>query len=273
MTDATFKKKKNNEALPGQRISTHPSYREYSWDSISRPKAPQRDNNIDQSNGNRRGASQASSNAKASAFYGNPADARRSVGARNTSGKTRSSDAHGKTRAAAHKSAAKSSAERAKSASAIKVQAAKVERLRKKSITKLHTIVVEKKYQFPLSIVLTALCFTVLILAIVTTSVQISEIVAENSNLERQYNALISEENELRLQLEVRDDLRVVESVAKNDIGMVKKDQVERHYITVRKEDKIELVEEEIEEKTNILDGILSFGGSIVERVRDFFGM
>ena len=39
MTDA-YNKAKQSGAMPGQRVSTHPSYTEYSWDALSRPVNP-----------------------------------------------------------------------------------------------------------------------------------------------------------------------------------------------------------------------------------------
>ncbi|MBO5218266.1 MAG: hypothetical protein J6C52_02470, partial [Clostridia bacterium] len=182
----------------------------------------------------------------------------------------RAQEAAAKASAAALRRAEES---RAKTAAALKKQAAKAEKLRRKSLVAIHTITAEKKYAFPLAIVLIALCFTILILAIVTTSVQIGEITSVNASLRRQYNSLVSEENELRLQLETRDDLRIVENMAKTELGMVKKDEVERYYLTVRKEDRIEIIEETVVEKENLIDGVLRFGASIVERVRGFFGL
>ncbi len=236
--ETSFKNKKNKKNMADGRISTHPSYTEYSWASINakRPTSTVPNSSV------RPGAQTTGSIPK--------------VGA-----------AAGTISAVGNKTASRTAV---KTQSAVKERSG--ERLRKKSIVAIHTIVVDKKYAFPISIVLVALCFTVLIMATVTTSVQISEIVAENSMLERQYNSLVSDENELRLLLETRDDLRVVETLAKEEYGMVKKDQVERYYLTVHKEDKIEIVEEVKETDGGIFDGIMSFGGSIAKRVRNFFG-
>ena len=294
MTDAAFKKSNNSGAVAGQRISTHPSYTEYSWDSLARPNTqPQRPPQPQRPTAGRTQTARPAANpaqrgpqvqrstaavnarrdrmqrpvqagARPGARTGTPQSARQSAqqpaGAREAA----------KRRAEAQKKAAQN---RAKAAAALKVQAAKADKLRKRSIVAIHTIVSDKKYSFPMAVVLIALSFTILIMAIVTTSVQITEITSENATLQRTYNSLVSEENELRLRLETRDDLRVVETMAKTELGMVKKDQVDRYYLTVHKEDKIEIVEETVEEKPNIFDGLLSFGGSVVERVRAFFGL
>ena len=152
----------------------------------------------------------------------------------------------------------------------VKQKAAKI---RKKSITTLHTIVIQKSYAFPLSIVLIAVAVTALILAVITASVRINEITTENSELSNKYASLLNEENELRTELETRDDLRVVEHMAKDELGMVKKDQVQKYYLTINKQDKIELVDEEVAVKKGFIDELLEFGASIADRIRAFFGL
>ena len=53
---------------------------------------------------------------------------------------------------------------------------------------------------------------------------------------------------------------------------MVKKDQVPKYYLTIRNEDKIEIVEEKAVEKTGVIDKIVDFGKNIADRVKAFFG-
>ena len=130
----------------------------------------------------------------------------------------------------------------------------------------------ERTHAFPVSLVLMAVCATVLIMCIVTTGVQINEITAENSALKSQYSELEELSDELSRQLEVRDDLRVVERMAKEELGMVKRDQVDRYYLSVHKEDRIEIIDDVEVKDGSVFDGIKSFGESIAERIRDFFG-
>lgn len=130
-----------------------------------------------------------------------------------------------------------------------------------------------RRHAFPLSIVLTAACATILIMAIITTGVQINDITAQNSELKTKYSQLVKQSDELGLLLETRDDLRVVEAVAKEELGMVKKDQVDRYYLTVHKEDKIEIIETVEEEGVSVVDEIKAFANSVVERILGFFGV
>lgn len=138
--------------------------------------------------------------------------------------------------------------------------------------SRTHIIITERKYNFPLSIIFIALAISILVMLIITASVRISEVTTENSALRSTYNSLVSEQSELRTKLESRDDLRVVEEKAKNELGMVKKDQVPKYYLTIRNEDKIEIVEEKAVEKTGVIDKIVDFGKNIADRVKAFFG-
>lgn len=162
-----------------------------------------------------------------------------------------------------------------RAAAAAKAAARKARRAQAKlfsELRRLNTVEVKARYSFPAAIIMTALAFTVLIFAIVTTSVRISEITTENSALQRTYDSLVSEENKLRMELEIRDDLRTVENLAKNEYGMVKQDQVERYYLRTYNADKIELIEEKAAEKTSVLDKISGVFGAIGGRILSFFG-
>ena len=259
MTEAKFGEKKNKQSSGDNRISTHPSYTEYAWESLV---------NSGKQRGEASGDNSRTAPMRSEAAVRRPASG---VGAQSAG---RGIAAGRKSKAAAGSAVGKKT-EAAKSAAQTKNKshAKSVEKIRKKSMVAVHTITVEKKYAFPMSVVMIAACFTVLIMAIVTTSVQINEITGENAALSRTYTSLVNEENELRLLLETRDDLRVVETVAKEELGMVKKDQVERYYLTVHKEDRIEIVEDTVDTGTSFFDGVMSFGGSVVERIRGFFGM
>lgn len=252
MTEATFKEKKNKQASTDNRISTHPAYTEYAWDSL-----------VNNGKGNTASAGEARRKAPMNA---STVAARRPVSGMGANAGAVKKEKSVSADAKAKMTAASVSAEK-------KSRSKTAEKIKKKSVVAMHTVVVEKKYAFPASVLLIAACFTVLIMAIITTSVQINEITSENAALQRTYAELVNEENELRLLLETRDDLRVVETVAKEELGMVKKDQVDRYYLTVHKEDRIEIIEDKKEDDARLFDGIMSFGGSLVERIRGFFGM
>lgn len=259
MTEAAFKKKKNTKASSGERISTHPSYTEYSWDTIAGASSQAQPMRADTTAPVRGTAAMQSS-----AAVRRPSPVSQPLGGRGAVSRGETGLGIKTQKNPLARTAAKSGAVNVSENTAVKKKT--------RSVVNIHTIATEKKYAFPMSIVIVALCFTVLVMATVTTLVKVSEITTENSALQSQYNSLLSEENELRLLLETRDDLRVVEAMAKDELGMVKKDQVERYYLTVHKEDRIEIVEDVKEEKSGIVENIMTFGGSLVERIRNAFG-
>ena len=260
MTEAAFKKKKNTKASSGERISTHPSYTEYSWDAIAGGGSTAQAMTADTAAPVRGTAAMQSSTA-----VRRPSPISQPIGSRDAAGRINNRGASNKT--------GQRTAPRTKAVGGeVSIRDGAAVKKKIKSVVNIHTITTEKKYAFPMSIVIVALCFTVLVMSTVTTLVKVSEITTENSALQSQYNSLLSEENELRLLLETRDDLRVVEAMAKDELGMVKKDQVERYYLTVHKEDRIEIVEDVKEEKSGIVEDIMTFGGSLVERIRNAFG-
>ncbi|MBQ8509169.1 MAG: hypothetical protein IJ493_04595 [Clostridia bacterium] len=295
MTNAASQKMNNPGAMSGQRISTHPSYTEYTWDSLSKRDTGSRRGTTSQQNtapypnpNARPQAMRQAQSGMAQPRTARPQTARpyqmsgaavgaqpRPVGAgvRRPVGQAQQQADAARARAEARRRYEAQQLARTRAEAKAKTAAKRRAKVKTKSITHLHTIMAEKRYSFPLSIVLLALAFTVLIMSIVTTSAEINEITSKNSSLQREYASLVSNENELRLQLETRDDLRAVETMATNELGMVKKDEVERYYLTIRREDKIELVEEQVQEDSSLFDGILEFGSSLVSRVRAFFGL
>ncbi len=156
--------------------------------------------------------------------------------------------------------------------SAHKNKLAKPAKTKTRTITSFYTIMADTRYSFPVAAVLIALGFTILILAIVTSLVRINDISSEISSLKSELSAVQAEENELHLLLETRDDLRVVESKAKEEYGMVKADQVERYYLTTENSDRIELIEDTKTERSGFMFSIPEFFGSIIERIRTSFG-
>ncbi len=259
MTDAKLKKKKSKAKSSDERISTHPSYKEYSWDaltsSITNAKPVSHKNGIGQQ------VSAATGTAVRTNTGSFP-----NVGAVGT----RTGEFTAQKNVKAGVSAGKA---KVKTKALAKGKSKKLAKVKTKVEYLTTDVEAARRYSFPVSLVLMAVCATVLIMAIITTGVQINEITAQNSSLKSQYSQLEELRDELNRQLEVRDDLRVVERMAKDELGMVKRDQVDRYYLTVHKEDKIEIIEDEKQETTSFWEGIKDAGGSLIDRVRGFFGL
>ena len=63
--------------------------------------------------------------------------------------------------------------------------------------------------------------------------------------MQNEISALAKQEDELLIALEVKNDLRTIEDIAVNKLGMVKKDLVTRQYIKISDEDMIETFDDE----------------------------
>lgn len=252
MTEAKFKAKKEKKQTSDNRISTNPAYTEYSWDSLAEGRPVAQKNGLGQSVN-----STAAVKGRAAAHGNTASRGRVAADPRSTTAQT----------------------PRVTSSPTVKTNTKAVSKTEKSARVKTKveylTTEVDKSQRraFPLSIVLTAACATVLILSIITTGVQINDITAVNSDLRTKYNELVKQSDELSLLLETRDDLRVVEAMAKEELGMVKRDQVDRYYLTVHKEDKIEIIETAEEKGVSFIDEIKSFTDSVVERILGFFGV
>lgn len=258
MTEAVSKKSKKNSASAEQEQlrTTHPGYKEYSWDSISGQQSTQAESSY--------------ARADASAVLG---DRRHTFGGipgagRRTAGSGISSD-----RTADRANRREKTGTQVGTASAAKTQVAAKPRVKRKTITYLHTITAEKTAAFPVSAVLTVAAFLIVIMSIVTSFVQINDINKETNKLRNEYSSLLSQENELKLLLETRDDLRVVEEAAKNRLRMVKKDQVDKYYLTVKKEDYIEIIQDEVKEESGIIEWFKGVYDGFSTRIRSLFGI
>ena len=76
---------------------------------------------------------------------------------------------------------------------------------------------------------------------------------------------LVKQEEELKLNVELKNDLRVIEDTAVNELGMVKSDEVKKQYVIIGTEDKIEVVEPETTDDS-LLNTVMS---SIGENFRE----
>ncbi len=111
-----------------------------------------------------------------------------------------------------------------------------------------------KKARTPIPIAtisITIIC-TLMIMVIVYSSAQVYQYTMDVGALEYEISTLAKKQAELSLELEQKDDIRVIEDYATNVIGMVKGDTVEKRYITLSGGEKIEILDPDIKEDTEI---------------------
>ncbi len=111
---------------------------------------------------------------------------------------------------------------------------------------KVRTIRVRSTGKFPTFIVLSAIFCTVLFMLILYNDVQLSQKQKEINALNAEKAAILENIDALELQLDQKNDLRVIQEQA-IALGMVTRDQLVKQYIRIQGEEYIDAVEEEPE--------------------------
>ncbi|MBE6606500.1 MAG: hypothetical protein E7635_05645 [Ruminococcaceae bacterium] len=108
---------------------------------------------------------------------------------------------------------------------------------------KFNTIAVSTANRYPLVIgLLTTLLITSMFMLVVVNAVSINKMKLETTQMNSELEKLIEREDELTLELEKRDDLRYIREIAVNQYGMIDKKHATKHYISLDKEDKVEVL-------------------------------
>ncbi len=99
--------------------------------------------------------------------------------------------------------------------------------------------------KIPAAMVFMVMLCAVSLMLVVSSSVLVSDASGDYAEAQNDVSMMAKEESELLIALEVKNDLRTIENIAVNKLGMVKKDLVSRQYISLGDEDIIETFEEE----------------------------
>lgn len=98
--------------------------------------------------------------------------------------------------------------------------------------------------RLPAATLVTIVACMMSLVLLVGSTVMTGDITNEYSTLKNEINALANQENKLMTELDIKNDLRVIESIAINKLGMVSRDLISRNYIKLDEEDMIESFEE-----------------------------
>lgn len=127
---------------------------------------------------------------------------------------------------------------------------------------------------FPMAAVSLLAIFTVMVLVIVFSFAQNFELTKEISSLQEQSRALTQAEKTLSLQLDERDDIRLIEDIAVNKIGMVKNNLVESRFVSVSGGDRVELAQQpettDQEAGSGFFSTMLSAIGENLDKLREY---
>ncbi len=94
--------------------------------------------------------------------------------------------------------------------------------------------------RLPITTLLTVVACAVSLMFIIGSSVMMTDASTEYNNIQDEVNILEAEKARLSTELEIKNDLRVIEDIAKNELGMVKKNLITRQYIKLNDEDVVE---------------------------------
>ncbi len=98
---------------------------------------------------------------------------------------------------------------------------------------KVRTISDTRKTAFPFSIVFLSLICTVLFMYMIFNYVQINEYTSSVSDLKNDIATLSVEKDDLTAKLDKKNDLVYIEKIAREELGMVKIDEITKKYITL----------------------------------------
>ena len=128
---------------------------------------------------------------------------------------------------------------------------------------------------FPMATLSLLAIFTVMIMVIIVSFAQNYELSSDIAALEAQAQALAQSERELVLALEERDDIRVIEDIAVNRIGMVRGNLVESRFVSVSGGDRIVLNNQDKDSVTEsggygLFSTMLSAIGENLDKLREY---
>lgn len=103
--------------------------------------------------------------------------------------------------------------------------------------------------RLPAATLVTIVACMMSLVLLVGSTVMTGDITNQYSELKSEVNALANQESKLSTELDIKNDLRVIEDIAINKLGMVSRDLITRNYIKLDEED---MVESFAEPETNV---------------------
>ncbi len=125
----------------------------------------------------------------------------------------------------------------------------------------------QRKTLSPLFVVFLGV-ITVMIMFLVTQISDVYKISNEIAQLENKLSTMQTEADELELKLDEKNDIREIERIATDELGMAKEDTMQRRYITISDGERIEVIDNG-EENDNTGGVILSSIASAIQKLFD----
>lgn len=119
-----------------------------------------------------------------------------------------------------------------------------------KTKVKTHTVKSKNRKPFPIGLVIILLVLTALLLMCVSNYMTLNEYTRDVAELRSELDSLKAQEKKLNSELERKYDLVGLEKHAKDDLGLVGSSDVDKKYIQIDDDEKIEVYE--VEEDGNM---------------------
>lgn len=130
---------------------------------------------------------------------------------------------------------------------------------------------VKVRAPFPVTGVFMLILLTIMALVLLFSFTQNYELQGKISALHDDAYRLQQLQRSLEVQLEERDDIRVIEKIAVEELGMVKHDLVESRFVSVSGGDRVELAAEEAQAvEAGLWSTMLSAVGQSFSRIREY---
>lgn len=121
-------------------------------------------------------------------------------------------------------------------------------------------------WQFILSV---AIAFT-LLMAMVFSFAQISESNRELAEIKAQISAAEDRAERLKLQLEEKNDLNMIEKIATEEYNMVKEGSVQKKYVSLSEGDRVVIEAVTEEENDGFMSGMMSSAAGVLDDLLDY---
>jgi len=142
----------------------------------------------------------------------------------------------------------------------IKIKRKKIE-IKAVSSGRIVTKVDKDKKPFPFAGILCAFLFTAVFMYMLSLYVQIDDYSSQIVSLKNEMAELVEEETALKIKIENKFNLAMVEKIATEEYGMVKADNLPKKYITVTEDDVTEIYKTEPKSGLGVL--LSAFGSAL----------
>ncbi len=108
---------------------------------------------------------------------------------------------------------------------------------------------------------------TVMIITVLFSIAQVYRTSNTIADMEKELSSLQSTASKLELAIEEKNDIRVIQQIATEQLGMVKEDSVQRKYISLSDGERIDLIAEEAAEEEGVFGTMLSSIAALFDRI------